>query len=329
MTISGVARPSAMLVAVAFAACAGTGQQGAVPSTGTALRSPSREISWMGKGVKEQDLLYVSNRDGVVNVYRYWQHTLVGVLTKFKSPLGECSDSAGNVYIADGQAQKIYEYAHGGTKAIRTLDDSPYLPEGCAVNPKTGDVAVANYGQGYYKTGNIAIFRRASGKPLLYSAASYDHFVACGYDRRGDLLASSTFGSDPYYSDFYYLPKEGVKLLPMDLPGPSRSWYWSSGVSVAWDGRYWVVGSYDTLFRYTINIKAYYVSTITLDASINEAAIYHPVEKSHSEQLVGADESATKPAVYYWNYPAGGSHVAEITKGLDRPYGVAVSPGTP
>jgi hypothetical protein len=55
----------------------------------------------MGKGVKQQDLLYVSNGDGLVNVYRYWQHTLVGVLTAFKNPLGECTDAIGHVYIAD------------------------------------------------------------------------------------------------------------------------------------------------------------------------------------------------------------------------------------
>jgi hypothetical protein len=334
MRIPSFARSAAMLAAGVFAGCGSPSQPGALPPAGAppgaaAVHQTSHGVSWMGKGVKQQDLLYVSNRDGIVNVYRYWQHTLVGALTKFTYPLGECTDAAANVYIADGHAQKIYEYAHGGTKAIRTLDDSPYRPQGCAVNPKTRDIAVANYGEGYSRGGNIAVYPQ-SGKPVLYSGAGDDHFIACAYDKRGDLLTSSTYGSSGfYYGDFYYLPNEGVKLLPMALPGPSRSWQWGRGLSVAWDGKYWLVVGDNTLYQYTINIKAQYVGTITLDSSIIQAAIYLPLVKSHSVQVVGAGFDNSKPAVYYWNYPAGGTHVAEITKGLDLPYGVAISPGTP
>ncbi len=76
----------------------------------------------MVKGLKQRDLLYVSNADGTVSVYRYWQRTLVGVLTNFTQPMGECADAAGDVYITDYAASTISEYAHGGTKPIRVLE---------------------------------------------------------------------------------------------------------------------------------------------------------------------------------------------------------------
>ncbi len=285
----------------------------------------------MGKSVKRQDLLYVSNGDGVVNVYRYWQHTLVGVLSKFTTPMGECTDAAGDVYIVDQNTSKISEYAHGGSKAIKRLDDSPYTPQSCAVNQSTGDLAVANYGGYSDKAGNIAVYLRGTGKPVLYTAATNDHFIACGYDRRGDLLAADYSGfSDYYYGYFYYLPKHGVKLLLMNLPGPSRSWAWDRVESVFWDGQYWVVGAYDTLYRYTINVKASYISSTQLnpgDFYVNQVAMYKPIVKSHSAQVVGAAESSNSSAVDYWNYPAGGIPVGQITKGLDRAYGIAISLG--
>src|SRR5580704_1128033 len=134
--------------------CSGLSQGGLMPRAGTAVRpvQPAsaggarngRRVSWMTKGMNDIDLLYVSNANGFVNVYRFWQHTLVGVLTNFTQPTGECADAAGNVYIVDHSTSKIYEYAHGGTKAIKTLDDSASSPDGCSVDHNTGNLAVAN-----------------------------------------------------------------------------------------------------------------------------------------------------------------------------------------
>jgi hypothetical protein len=338
MRISRVARLAALVATLSFAACGGPPQQSTLPSPGAppgaALARPgTHTVSWMGKSLKQQDLLYVSNGDGVVNVYRYWQHTLVGVLTDFTSPQGECSDSAGNVYIVDENADKIYEYAHGGTKTIRILDDSPYTPFGCSVDLANGNLAVANYGKDYYYAGNIAVYRHGKGTPVLYSGADDDHFVSCAYDQRGDLFAVGFYGfSSYYYPDFHYLPKNGSQLLLMNLPGPSRSWTWYNAQSVGWDGKYWTVLADDTLYRYIINVKAYYVSLTTLSGGygiVHEVKFYHPLVKSHSVEVVGAGGGASKASVDYWNYPAGGGTIGQITKGLDAPYGVAISLGTP
>ncbi len=154
--------------------CAGLQTPGSGPGALPSVPLPRHRLafgnSWMDAGAASHDLLYVTNQNGVVNVYRYWQHRLAGVLTSFKYPQGECADAAGNVYIADYGANKLFEYAHGGKSPIRTIDVSPNSPFGCAVNIKNGDLAVANY-YGYDSStrGNIEIFRHAKGKPVVYS----------------------------------------------------------------------------------------------------------------------------------------------------------------
>lgn len=73
-------RPAATFAAVAFAGCAAARQSAVPPSEppqAATVPPASQRVSWMGKGLEHQDLLYVSNQDGVVNVYRYWQHTFV------------------------------------------------------------------------------------------------------------------------------------------------------------------------------------------------------------------------------------------------------------
>lgn len=312
-------------LALAVAAC-GSPPQAVVPF-GPAPTGNS------AKGLAQRDLLYVSNANGTVSVYRYWQRTLVTVLTKFTTPKGECSDAAGNVYIADYGAKKLYEYAHGGTKPIKTIDDSPYRPEGCAVSPKNGDLAVANYGESdswYYGTGNLAIYPHGGGSPIFYGNED-DHFTGCAYDDYGDLLAVSQNGySGPwyYYAYFYYLPKKSSKLILMNLPGPSRSWYWRSVQGVAWDGEYWDVNSY-SLYLYSINIKANYVGKIPLSTTyggLAQVALYRKALKGRATQAAGATNNYNgKNAVDFWKYPVGGTPIDDLTKDLDAPVGVAIS----
>lgn len=288
-------------------------------------------------GVKQRDLLYVSNVNGTVSVYRYWQHTLVTVLTKFTKPMGECADAAGDVYISDYEAKKIYEYAHGGTKAINVINGSPDTPRACSVAPSNGDLAVANYGQSdysYYGDGNIAVYPKGQGSPSFYGAHSDNHFLGCAYDDRGDLLAVSETGYSGvwYYSpEFFYLPKHGTSLIPVQLPNPysSSGWYYEPVQGVAWDGKYWIVVSRNQLYLYTINVKAEFVSRIELSGAYGDlgpVAIYRKTPKGVGTQVVAASSKFSgKGVADYWRYPAGGSPIAQITNDLAAPYGVAIS----
>lgn len=53
-------------------------------------------------------------------------------------------------------------------------------------------------------------------------------------------------------------------------------------------------------------------------------AIYSNGPGSEGTQAVGT-VGYSYPEVFYWKYPSGGQPFAEITTGLDRPLGVAIS----
>lgn len=325
----------AITAVAVLAACAGN-RTALVPAAPNGVNGQLRH-SWMDAGVNDRDLLYVTNGSGLVNVYRYWQHKLVGVLTNFSQPMGECVDNTGDVYITDYKADGIAEYAHGATKPLRVIKDS-YKPFGCAIDPKTGNLAVANYGEGYDSgprndsggNGNVAIYLHAKGKPSYYGANQ--HFTACGYDKYGDLLAASVenYSSSYYYSgDFDYLPARSKDFTQITLPGPRSSWNWGQILAIGWDGQYWVVDD-SAVYRYSINIRAQYFDTISLSnaGDLGPVSIYRKTPKSPATQIVGTSgyTGYSSTDVTYWKYPAGGTPLYQISsKDLVKPYGVAIS----
>jgi hypothetical protein len=267
-------------------------------------------------------LLYVSNGDGVVNVYRYWQHQLVGELTTLTRPMGECTDKSGHVYVTDYGASNIVEFAHASKTQMRVIDESPFRPYGCAVNPKNGDLAVANYSEkSADSAGNLAVYAKAEGKPTIYTNEGLFHVNACAYDGDGNLLATGFYVSSGYvvYTSFGYLPAKSAKFRQIDLPPPFA--HWTGVQDVAWDGKYWTVEVYGSLYQYTIDGTAKLVGTVKHDAGDEQLAFYSPIPNEQATQAVGADSGGW---VIYWKYPAG-TKTAQISHGLDRPYGVAIS----
>ncbi len=334
------ARRGGIVLAVSFvvSGCSAT-PSGTIPGiAGAALQRHG--AAWMAPGLASVALVYVTNQDGLVNVYNGTTHKLVGILTDFNDPMGECVDKSGDVYITDYQAEAIYEYAHGGAKPINTIDES-YQPYGCAVDSKTGNLAVANYGQTYgSKTssprpdyvgdGNIAIYAHAKGNPTYYGTRT-QHFTACGYDKYGDLLAAAQDGFSGYYgTDFDYLDGRTKKFATISLPGPKSSWYWGAIDAIAWDGKYFDVDSRG-VYRYSINIKPIYYDTLALNnaGDLGAVALYRSTLGAAPSQIVGvSDEASGTGYLTYWKFPAGGDPLEQSSKYLDNPYGVAVSPGS-
>ena len=272
------------------------------------LTRVDRSKSWMDAGLKNQDLLYVTNQNGLVNVYRYSQHTLVGVLTDFEQPMGECIDASGHVYITDYQADEIAEYAHGVKKPIYIIKDSDG-PYGCAVDPRTGNLAVANFGP-LYKNGNFEVYVHARGKPIIYGQTCGEtNFMSVGYDKYGNLLAeASYYYSIEYNGGFSYLPAKSKTPSCIQMPGPSSSWNWYQVFSIVWDGKYWVIDT-SGLYRYTINIKAEYIDKIVLSGAgyVGPIAIYRKSLKGYGTQIVGTSGylyGGTLEVLRTWNYPS-------------------------
>jgi len=79
-------------------------------------------------GTSGEELLYVSDDyNDDVYVFALPAGGLVGTLTGFKTPQSPCADEAGDVFIPDDGASDIVEYAHGGSKPIKTLADTVAL----------------------------------------------------------------------------------------------------------------------------------------------------------------------------------------------------------
>jgi hypothetical protein len=192
-----------------------------------------------GKG-----LLYVIDSFGrTVDVYTYPQQQPVEQLTGFQEPDGLCADASGDVFVADARAYDIVEYAHGGSTPIATLADADSSPGGCAVNPKTGDLAVANeevWGN-HFGWGNVAIYKHGHGKPKLYadySAVGFiDSYESCAYDENGNLYVS---GYNSNGNGLAELPNGTTTFTNITL----NKFFFSWG-GVQWDGKYLALQRYD------------------------------------------------------------------------------------
>jgi DNA-binding beta-propeller fold protein YncE len=327
--ISGFRRyaPSICVAAAMLAGCGGSqppiGALRALPQNRAAVTHTDRSGSWMAAGAAKWDLLYVSNGNGAVTVYRYWKRDLVGKLSGFTAPTGECVDAVGNIFIADADAHDIVEYAHGARSPMRVLQDGKSSPYGCSVDPTTGNLAVANF------DGNVALYRHASGKPRIYSTQGYAPSpLACTYNDRGNLLVT---GSDSNrYSYFAELDKHSVSFIHVNPSPYGSSFNWILVEGIPWDGKEFAIGE-DSVWRFKVkgDGQAIYKGFTPLYGTFSEAEYWIPHfqdnPKRQGTQIVGV--SQTNPgSVMYWNYPSGGAPIATITDGVFYPYGVTMSP---
>lgn len=312
-------------------AIAGCGSSYSSPPTAGAaairgVAEPKNTVkSWMGRGSSKQDLLYVSSEDrGVAYVYSYPQRQLVGTLLNLSGAAGECSDSIGNVFITTNNPSgsgTIYEYAHGGTSPIEVLAD-PGEPNGCAVDPKTGDLAVANprdESNPYYSyRGDLAVYTQAQGSPKMYY--SHDPAIAgfdfCGYDDNGNLYLSA---GDEYHIDnplFVRLPDGGTSFRPIALD--VTLYNDQGGSSVQWDGRHMTVSSSKNrqpMLIYRLRISgdsAKAISTTKLSSAKN---LYNGQLWIQGDTVIGLGPyKRGYQDAFFWPYPAGGRHGQSIRK---------------
>jgi hypothetical protein len=271
-------------------------------------------------------LLYISNAAGNVAVYRYWKRTFVGLLSGFKSPKGECVDAAGDVFITDSGLAKIRVYAHGGTKPIRVLADPGYEPYSCSVDPKNGNLAVANSASGRSE-GGIAIYRHAAGHAKFYGPIQdLPNPIAVGYDSKGNLLIASVLNQSEYrYGSFALLPKGAQSFIAVKLSQISSGSLFQDVTSVQWDGQYWAIAYNGQIFRYTIagTGDSTFEGALSLPGLGYGQGQFWIYTTAGGSQIVGTNPNSN--AAYYWHYPAGGA-IATITGYLNQPYGVTVSP---
>ncbi len=287
--------------------------------------------SWIRPTASGQDLLYISSNDlGNVYVYTYPQGQLVGTLTGFIYPYGDCSDAAGDVFVVaytapSMKSSTIYEYAHGGTSPIATLSD-PNVAVSCAVDPGTGNLAVAGNG--------VAVYQHATGNPTIYSSAEF-HFYNCAYGNRGILYLSATNGHYGNQAQLVRLAKssgnfEQISLSPKLYSGTQ----WPS---VQWHGGHLTVTSNPfekpiTVYQLKVaRNSATVVATTTLSDKRNNYYVGQTWIQGHTVVGLGFFKRDYQNA-YFWRYPRGGEPKGGVRKvGGVKQYlwGVTVSVAPP
>lgn len=297
---------------------------GAMPQSHAVASHAGRGASWMSPSASGQNLLYVSDGARTVYVYSYPAGQLVGTLTGFIYPLGECVDLKGDVFIvaAADRSDKsgvIYEYAHGGTSPIATLSD-PGPAVGCSVNPSNGDLAVSGSG--------VAVFAHATGAPTIYPSSAYV-FYYCGYDNHGNLYLS---GFDAYANqdELLRLSRGSISFDQIVL---SKNLYASSifWPSVQWDGKHITVSSASNGGRGPVSV--YRLAISGSDASIVGTTMLSSKKNRYSGQLliqgnaiVGFDYDSGIESASRWTYPRGGhprKTIAVLKSGIF--WGIALS----
>ena len=274
---------------------------------GTPFEPRGAGQSWMLPQTKDATLIYVSSRKKAsVYVVGYPKGNRVGTIIGFYSPAGLCADASGDVWVTDSDPYTgngyLSEYAHGGKHPIATLQDPNNSPQACAVDPMTGNLAVAN------TQDSIAIYPAAQGTPTYYSTAGLvEKPDMITYDGAGNAYFAGSSGHPAW------LPAGSSTATKFSLkPSPPRRG------PFRWDGQYLAVlsnaGTHEDLWRYQLLGKsAKRVDTIQFGCCIADDAIRGSVFAATVPRL--GEVSVT-------GYPSGGKNLGIV---LADATGVAIS----
>jgi hypothetical protein len=264
----------------------------------------------MAPDANTKDLLYVTS-GAAVAVYSYPQGELEGQLTGFLDAVGECTDPKGNVYITDYTADAVFEYAHGGSRAIRKLSLPGSGAVACAVDPSNGDLAVTSVGNASGMGANVAIFRKAKGKPRTYTYRAILGYAYCAYDNAGNLFVDGTPAQGyGYYYELAELPRLGNALEPVTLDNGIS---WAAGLQ--WNGRYLAVGQPvdPNISRYTISAGyGTFVGSTELSSAYDATQFVIAGSKAIVVNLYYVDRYIARWDVLVFDYSAGGYPTQEI-----------------
>lgn len=317
-------------ILLAAVGCAGSAATAVAPGVSRPVDAiavhPAFGASWMRPDAGNADLMYIADGNGEVSVYRYWKRTLLGILTGFTQPMGECVDRQNNVYIADYGAAQVVEYAHGGSRPLRKIETNPYSPLACSVDFGTGNLAVIEEKTGSTKQGNIAVYPAATGQPVYYGTPDISKFYGAAYDSSGNLFAVGQAGR---YAGFTWMAHGAKKMVDVKVPGPEPSWNWYNVTGIQWDGKFFIIDfDEDQLYLYSVfKGQAFYAGYVYIDAccsGVSAIWVYNADPSQQGTQLVAAVGEG-QGSVYYWHYPSGGEPYATISHGIDAPVGVTIS----
>jgi hypothetical protein len=286
--------------AALFAGCAGS--QLPVRTYGAQTRS-------LMSPQMNQRLIYVAGiYPNSVLVYS-WHGRLLKTLTLSYSPRGLCTDTSGNLYVADAADSRIVEYAGDGSHPIRNLKDPGQKPVACAVDPKTGNLAVVNSETTSTSSGGVAIYLNAEGKPKFYTNPGLTIASSCGYDDKSNLFVDGDAGPGSPGDVWFGELAAGKKSLSqikvhgtIEEPG-----------QVQWVAPYVTIGAlfFSTIYRLAVSGTTARVEGTT---KLKGAEVVNSWIQG-TKVIGGTIIFTSVPGkVEVWNYPAGGKPIKAFGK---------------
>lgn len=274
------------------------------------------------RGTTSTQLLWVSSVDtNSVYVYPYPHPNHHQTLTGFSSPRGLCVDKSGNVWVSNSGASNIVGYAHDGSPAT-TLSDPNQVPVFCAVDPKTGDLAVANLKTTSNGSGSISIYKKAKGNPTVVPA--YTQTTCVGYDRNGNLFVDGLDASNVFALG--EIARGSATLTNLTWHGPTIN----NPGGLQYASNDLVVGDQVGSVLYQVSVSGSVATVlgntplIGKDSPSTDIVQFQILTTTH--RVFGADDDSRQVLIYA--YPAGGKPFKNlyVTGGPDgAPSGFAIS----
>jgi hypothetical protein len=208
----------------------------------------------------------------------------------------------------DNSSGTVAEYAPGGKKALAVMAVPVGAPQSCAVDAKTGNLAVP-------ANSTVAIFPKAPlYPPLFYTTIKHALNLFCTYDGSGDLFV---VGYQPNSSVFLAELLKGTKAftkVALDRPLQAAG-------GVQWDGKNLAVADGLTTTIYQMAVNGGHAKTVGTTVLQGAQDLFYPFsvyEGTVSATLVQSGGGG----IAYWNYPQGGSPVLKFSKGYYHSFAV-------
>jgi hypothetical protein len=317
---------SCCLGAAILAGCGAPGPMSQTPA-GAANVDPGE--SWMlPQAQGKTTLLYVSLDDHRVGVYDYDTGKRVGTLAGFDDPFGGCVDAKGDVYITEYVNGDTIEYAHGGTKPLKTFSTDGQA-WGCSVDAGN-DLAVTDRDT-RTGPGQVCVWKggKSGSQSTCYSGRqACDMMSPAGYDDKGNLFVP---GEDNATADVCVLLSGAASMTELPL-----NYSFNTPGAAMWDGKHMTLsdeganGEEEGIVRVTISGSSLHDAGRTLlgdfcySAWEIELAPFilgsknTPANRQQGKVVVANNARCAAQGAKLWKYTAGGYPYKSIVsaKGL-------------
>lgn len=299
------------LLCLTLAACGGFSQ---TPIPGSATLPFDSHTLAQGRLSGHDDkvkgpLLYVGDST-LVRVYSYPRGKFAGTLKPSNQVSGMCSNSVtGDFFLVE--FIDIVEYAHDGWSPINTLQYPGHSAWSCAVDPRSGDLAVTDFDYP-----QVLVYPGGTGTPKTYgNLPGFHNSGDCAYDNRGNLYVAGGGESHQFVLDEISKRGAAFNVRLRSTPPTSPNAY----AGLQWDGAHVLLSDgAQNLYRLKV---AGHKGTVTGQVTLNGAAGVDEFWLENNEVIVPNDSQSV---VQFYNYPAGGDPIKTLT-GFHYPRGAAVS----